>query len=151
MHTWSCTSFIFSCLYKTLLWPPNTGVSCTFIQSMSDMQPYKRKMRSWGKRFLYLYFFYPTLRTGTSNNVDELRWNWLAGGRQGYTLYPRSIHGDVWPAYQQLCSCDQLLRKWLSMAHLLNTNCWQSRFTGSYNYHTDGRLFHIVNSQKKTN
>ena len=85
-------------------------------------------------------------------STDELPQNWLAGTSHGFIMYQRSTPLPPWEegvAYQQLCSCHKLLRKWLSTAHLLDTNDWQSRFTGRNNYNYKETRYFIIRTGAK--
>ena len=94
IHT--CTPFIFSCLYGTLIWPPNTGIirSSKVCLICTLTNEWKQAVSSF---FQFFPFFFnklildcPTLRTGTSNNstkvalsTDELPRNQSSGAAKG--------------------------------------------------------------------
>ena len=68
----------------------------------------------------------------------------VSRGSQGYILYLRSTpEGRRDPSL--ISPTLLVLRgKWLSSAHLLNANCWQSRFTGRHFHYQDAENIFLL-------
>ena len=134
----------------TLVWPPNTGVMRSSKVSLICNLTIEWKQTT----FLSVLSFFVTWLSNSWNRDFGQKYysclvNWwtsselVSRGSQGYILYLRSTQRGEGPSLISPTLL-VLLGKWLSTAHLLNANCWQSRFTGRHFHYQDAENIFLL-------